>query len=133
MSEVLHFIIYEDNKMNEDIEYKYNELINYFKNKDYIYDDLSILIVERTNDNLIYFNKILTDILIRTKESVKLDILNDSSKYGDLFKDDEIFYEIWNSLKKKKKLDYFRDKSKFSDIDIYIILKVNTFYLNNKI
>ncbi len=121
IEEILHHIIYVNNNMNADIEKKYEELITTFKNKDYIYDDLKLLVVDRNNDNMIPFNELLTSILIRCKENIKLEILNDYSKYSEIFKDDEIFYNIWNSLKKSKKLEYFTNKKKYTDIDIYIL------------
>ena len=121
IDEILHHIIYVNSEMTDDIENKYHELIDTFKNKDYIYDDLKQIIIDRNNDNMIPFNELLTNILMRVKESVKYEILNDSVKYNEIFKDEEIFYNIWNSLKKNKKLAYFVNKKKYSDMDIYIL------------
>ncbi len=121
IDEVLHEIVYVDNELDEETSKKYDEIINYFKNKDYIYDDLKAIFTDRNNDNLIPFNDLITKILVRTKESVKLDILNDEYKYNEIFKDYEIFYDIWNSLKKKVKLEYFQNKNKYTDIDVFIL------------
>ena len=121
LDEVLHEIVYVGNELDEETTNKYNEIVNYFKNKDYLYDDLKDIFLDRTNDNLIPFNELISKVLVRIKEDVKIDILNDANKYDEIFKDKEIFYNIWNSLKKKKKLEYFQNKAKYSDIDIYIL------------
>ena len=47
IDEILHHIIYVNSEMNDDIENKYRELIDTFKNKDYIYDDLKQIVVEK--------------------------------------------------------------------------------------
>lgn len=113
--------IYKSNNYYEEDNNDLNDIISYFQDSKSILDDIKGILGIRNNENYIYFNKLLIEVLISLPKEKKMNILYNSDIYIELFKEKVILLRIWQTLTKKDKLKFINDKNKCNDIDFYLI------------
>jgi len=93
-------------------------------------DDLRTILVSRNNENYYVYEEYIKDYLCSSNVDIKLDILNNSEKYGDIIKINDTFIAVWLSLKLEDQIKYLNNKKKYNKMDLSFIneaVKDNSF------
>lgn len=123
LNNLVHKKLYVSNFLDNEDQQKIKKIINFLKGKEDIYDDLKIILSDRNNENSLTFAEFLEKILVELDEKTKIYILENNEKYKELLKQDELFCNIWLSLKDKTKLKYLNGKRKLDNLDVLMINK----------
>ena len=121
LNNLVHKKLYVSNFLDNEDQQKIKKIINFLKGKEDIYDDLKIILSDRNNENSLTFAEFLEKILVELDEKTKMYILENNEKYKELLKQDELFCNIWLSLKDKTKLKYLNGKRKLDNLDVLMI------------
>ncbi len=121
LNNLVHKKLYVSNFLDNEDQQKIKKIINFLKGKEDIYDDLKIILSDRNNENSLTFAEFLEKILVELDEKTKIYILENNEKYKELLKQDELFCNIWLSLKDKTKLKYLNGKRKLDNLDVLMI------------
>lgn len=121
LNNLVHKKLYVSNFLDNEDQQKIKKIIIFLKGKEDIYDDLKIILSDRNNENSLTFAEFLEKILVELDEKTKIYILENNEKYKELLKQDELFCNIWLSLKDKTKLKYLNGKRKLDNLDVLMI------------
>lgn len=121
LANIIETTLYKTTKLNKNQKNDLKKIKEYLRSSENIIEDIRTLISTRNNESYFAYDKYITDFFIESPISTKLEVLNNQSEYEDIFKNEEIYINIWNSLNIKEKCDYLNNKKKFTDIDINII------------
>ncbi len=121
LEELVHSKLYVSSKLNKEQKRKYNELKDFLKKSDDLLCDLRTLLSSRNNENSFAYDEYIEDILKDASINIKLEILNEQSKYEDIIKNNNIYVSIWKTLNNKEKVSYLENKKKYTPVDTLLI------------
>ncbi len=121
LEDIVHTTLYVNSILTKEQEKKLKEIKKHLKDSNNLIEDIRTLISTRNNENYFAYDKYIEEFLINASLDVKLDILNNQSKYEDIIKDDNIFIRLWDSINSKDKLKYLEKKKKYTSIDLLLI------------
>lgn len=123
LDELVHEYIYVNKDLNKNLEKKLNQVIFFFNGLDNPLEAIKDILRERNNENYAAYDYFLEKILTSIKKETRINILNNKNVYSPLFKNNMLFFYIWNSLKYKEKMDYLKKCQKFTEIEVLLINK----------
>ena len=117
LEEMIHTTLYVRPTLTSEQEKYYSDIKEYLKNSNDQIADIRTLVSTRTNENYYAYDTYLEDFLTLISLENKLELLNNQSKYEDIFKNDSVYIALWDSLDVDTQIQYLVDKRKFSKVD----------------
>lgn len=121
LEDLVHSKLYVSSITTKEQQHNYKELKKYLKKSDNLIDDIRTILSTRNNENYFAYDQYIIDFLVDANIDVKLEILNNHTKYEDIIRNDDIYLSIWDSLNNKERISYLESKKKYTDIDIKLI------------
>lgn len=136
LEEIVNYSIYQNAELTMEYKKDLKDINRYLQSSPDFIETLRSLLVGKSNENYLAYEVYVKDFLKKANKDVKKNLLNEQYKYEDLLRSDELYYEMWDSLKIDERIDYLVDKRKYTDIDIKLInheLKDNSTFQDNVI
>lgn len=121
LEEIVHDTLYVSSKMTKEQKNNIKKIKDFLKDSENILEDIRVIISSRNNENYFAYDLYIKECLLDSSIDIRLEILNNQSKYEDIIKDNKIYLEIWNSLTISEKVTYLEEKKKYTSLDILFI------------
>lgn len=121
LEDLIHTKLYKTSIITKTQKKDYKEMKKYMRSTDNFLDDLKTIISTRNNENYYAYDKYIIEFVTNTTLDNKLSFLNNTEKYGDIIRNNDIYVEIWGSMSLREKIDYLKNKKKYTEIDIKLI------------
>ena len=121
LEDLVHTKLYVSSITTKEQQHKYKEMKKYLKKSNNLLEDIKTILVTRNNENFFAYDEYITDFLVNANIDIRLEILNNQSKYEDIIKNNDVYISIWDSLNNKERITYLESKKKYTDIDILLI------------
>ena len=97
LEDIVNSTLYVNPVISRDLVGKYEELKKYIINSNNAIDDIRTLLIARNNENYSAYDEYLKELLSLLTLDLKMEILNNQSKYDDIIKNDDVFVSLWDS------------------------------------
>lgn len=117
LEEIVHKKLYVSLALDLEDNDVLDKICVFLNKSDNLIEDLKVIISSKNNENYYAYDEYINQFLISLDVEKRINIIKNNDKYKDLIKDNNIYINIWNTLKDKEKLDYLISKSKYDEID----------------
>lgn len=121
IEDLVYSTLYTNSNLNKEQNNNYKKVKKYLSESNNLIEDIRTIVSSRNNENYYAYDKYIKEFLLSANIDLKIEILSEYKKYEDIVKDNDIYIELWESLKVKDKIKYLEEKKKFSNIDILLI------------